>query len=125
MTNKINKFFHKYWLLFSRVSLSAPQVNDHTPVLDTHPDDNSGIITSLKTYRLGVSSQEVRSLNAEKLAIAKLEQDKEASNANLVVQNRLMLTAILVAIISSSVAIVISLSSKAPVVNVKPYIISK
>lgn len=124
MTKKFKKVFYKEWWSSTKKSISAPRINDHTPVLDKHPDD-SGIVLSFNQYRLGVSPQEVRSLNAEKLAIAKLEQDKESGNANLVVQNRLMITVILVAIISSSVAIVISLSSKTPVVNVEPYVISK
>lgn len=71
---------------------------------------------------IGQTDEAIYRRNAQKLEIAKLAQEKDAIDKNLKAQHRVMiatLAAVVVALLSSIVALIIALSSKPPVVNIQ------
>lgn len=120
----------KFWRNF-RNFFTPLSTKDHAPKLDFDYDRFSPVggllsaarsVTETLTARITVSEQQHRR-NIEKIEIAKLSQDRESINHNLKAQHRLMIATLITAVIallSSSVAVFISINSKPPTVNIAP-----
>jgi len=106
----------------------------HTPDLDFDYDSNSalsGLLGStrslLRDFRPSITvTEEQHRRNLEKIEVAKLEQERDAIDKNLLAQHRLMIvtiTATFIALFSSISAIIIAINQKPPIgptVNVAP-----
>ncbi len=122
MAKKTKASRFKRWWTVTRSALTPLHSDGHTPMLELHRGIDVRDNASYIPLAIFDKPEDVARRNIEKLEVAKLEQDRDAVNKNLRAQHRLMLAAlaaVVVAILSSIVAVIIALHTKAPTVIIK------
>ncbi len=107
---------NKWWTAVKR-ALTPYRSDGYTPVLEIHEVDTMLTDYTFRPIGIGDTVADVERRNSRKLAVARLEQDRDAINKGLRAQHRIYIATLLasmVALFSAVTAIIISIHNKPP-----------
>jgi hypothetical protein len=123
----------EYWVVIwwqaLKGFLSSSRVPNQWPALEQTPRERYMREHGSDLFPLslvGERDEDILRRNAQRLEMAKLDQERDIANANLKAQHKIMIATLitaLIALLSSGIAVVIALHNKPPIVNVRPNVI--